>query len=303
MQKKKKNTRNARVFNLHSVFFGIKEKITILSKVIVITVKKRKIVKINTIVFLLLAIFLLTSSTTQKKTQFTVRTIVIDAGHGGKDPGTHGKFSKEKDVVLVVAKKLGKYINEHLPDVKVIYTRSKDEFIELEERAAMANRNEADVFISIHANAVSKSSIYGTETYVMGLDKSEGNFAIAKRENSVILYEENAAEKYEGFDPNSPESEILLSLTQSAYIENSLYLASKVEEQFGKRAGRNSRGVRQAPFWVLWRTTMPSILVEIGYLTNPKEEIELNDESIQANIASGIFRAFRDYKNEIEALN
>lgn len=232
-----------------------------------------------------------------------MRTIVIDAGHGGKDPGTHGAISKEKDVVLVVAKKLGGYINEYLPDVKVIYTRSKDEFIELEERAEIANKRDADVFISIHANAVSRSSIYGTETYVMGLDKSEGNFNIAKRENSVILYEENAEERYEGFDPNSPESEILLSLTQSAYIENSLYLASKVEEQFGQRAGRNSRGVRQAPFWVLWRTTMPSILVEIGYLTNPKEEKELNDGTVQANIASGIFRAFRDYKNEIEALN
>ncbi len=308
MKKKQKitrtlKTRRARAFNLRSVFFGIKEKFTILFKVIVITVKKRKIVKNNAIVFLLLAISLLTSSSSPQKSQFTVRTVVIDAGHGGKDPGTHGAFSEEKDIVLTVAKKVGGYVQEYLPDVKVIYTRRTDDFIELEERAAIANRNDADVFISIHANAVSRNSIYGTETYVMGLDKSEGNFEIAKRENSVILYEDNAEERYEGFDPNSPESIILLSLTQSAYIENSLYLASKVEEQFGKRAGRRSRGVKQAPFWVLWRTTMPSILVEIGYLTNPKEEKELNDASVQANIASGIFRAFRDYKNEIEALN
>lgn len=308
MKKKQKitrtlETRRARAFNLRSVFFGIKEKITILLKVIGITVKKRKIVKNNAIVFLLLAISLLTSSSSPEKSQFTVKTVVIDAGHGGKDPGTHGAFSEEKDIVLTVAKKVGGYVKEYLPDVKVIYTRTTDNFIELEERAAIANRNDADVFISIHANAVSRNTIYGTETYVMGLDKSEGNFEIAKRENSVILYEDNAEERYEGFDPNSPESIILLSLTQSAYIENSLYLASKVEEQFGKRAGRRSRGVKQAPFWVLWRTTMPSILVEIGYLTNPKEEKDLNDTSVQANIASGIFRAFRDYKNEIEALN
>lgn len=272
-------------------------------KVIGITVKKRKIVKNIAIVFLLVAISLLTSSSTIQTEEFKVRTVVIDAGHGGKDPGTHGEFSKEKDVVLTVAKKLGGYIHEYLPDVKVIYTRSTDTFVELEERAEIANRNEADVFISIHANAVSRSSIYGTETYVMGLDKSEGNFEVAKRENSVILKEEGAEERYEGFDPNSPESIILLSLTQSAYIENSLNLAGKIEQQFGQRAGRRSRGVRQAPFWVLWRTTMPSILVEIGYLTNQKEEKDLNDPSVQANIASGIFRAFRDYKNEIEALN
>ncbi len=299
----KQDTREARAFNLHSVFFGIKEKFTILLKVIGITVKKRKIVKNNAIVFLLLAISLLTSSSSPQTSDFSVKTIVIDAGHGGKDPGTHGQMSEEKDIVLDVALKVGSYIKEYLPDVKVIYTRSNDTFIELEERAAIANRNDADVFISIHANAVSRNTIYGTETYVMGLDKSDGNFEIAKRENSVILYEENTEERYEGFDPNSPESIILLSLTQSAYIENSLYLASKVEEQFGERAGRRSRGVRQAPFWVLWRTTMPSILVEIGYLTNPKEEKELNDPSVQGNIASGIFRAFRDYKNEIEALN
>ncbi len=265
---------------------------------------KRNIVKNTTIIFLLLAIFLLTSSNTRQSSEFKVKKVVIDAGHGGKDPGTHGKYSKEKDITLQVATRVGGYIKEYLPDVEVIYTRNSDKFVELEERASMANKKDADVFISIHANALpSKPGVYGTETYVMGLHKSEGNFEVAKRENSVILYEEGYEEKYEGFDPNSPESVILFSLTQSAYIENSLNLASRVEEQFGKRAGRYSRGVKQAGFWVLWRTTMPSILIEIGYLTNQKEERELNDESTQANIASGIFRAFRDYKNEIEALN
>lgn len=246
---------------------------------------------------------MLTSSSVERRSDFKVKTVVIDAGHGGHDPGTHGQFSKEKDVALEVALLLGKYINEYLPDVKVIYTRSSDKFIELEERAQIANRNKADVFISVHANAVSRNTVYGTETYVMGPHRSDDNLDVAKRENSVILQEEDYEERYQGFDPNSPESHILFSLTQGAYIENSLYLASKIEDQFGKRAGRRSRGVKQAGFWVLWRTAMPSVLVEIGYLTNPKEEKELNDDSIQANIASGIFRAFRDYKNDIESLN
>lgn len=264
---------------------------------------KRDILKNRAIIFLLPAIFLLTSSSTLQNSEFKVKKIVIDAGHGGKDPGTHGKFTKEKNITLTVAKKFGSYIKEYLPDVEVVYTRTNDTFVELEDRAAIANKSEADVFISIHANAISKPSIYGTETYVMGLHKSEGNFEVAKRENSVILYEEGYEEKYQGFDPNSPESVILFSLTQSANLENSLNLATKVETQFGKRAGRKSRGVKQAGFWVLWRTSMPSILVEIGYLTNVNEEQELNDASVQANIASGLFRAFRDYKTEIEALN
>lgn len=260
-------------------------------------------VKNIAIVAVLLAITLLTSSTSLRRSDFQVKTVVIDAGHGGHDPGTHGNISKEKDVALTVARKVGAYIKEYLPDVKVIYTRDSDKFVELEQRAVIANKNQADVFISIHANAVSSNTIYGTETYVMGTHKTEGNFEVAKRENSVILYEEGYEEKYEGFDPNSAESQILFSLSQSAYIENSLYLASQIEDQFGKRVGRKSRGVKQAGFWVLWRTSMPSVLVEIGYLTNPKEEKELNNKSIQGDIASGIFRAFRDYKNEIESLN
>ena len=150
---------------------------------------KRNIVKNTTIIFLLPAIFLLTSSNTRQSSEFKVKKVVIDAGHGGKDPGTHGKFSKEKNITLKVATKVGEYIKEYLPDVEVIYTRDNDTFVELEERASMANKKNADVFISIHANALpSKPSIYGTETYVMGLHKSEGNFEVAKRENSVILY-------------------------------------------------------------------------------------------------------------------
>lgn len=234
---------------------------------------------------------------------YRVRKVVIDAGHGGKDPGTSGKFSREKDIALKIALELGEIIRKYLPDVEVIYTRKDDRFVELADRAAIANRNNADVFISIHCNWVSNPAIDGTETYVMGLHTSERNFDVAKRENAVILYEDNFEQVYEGFDPNSPESYILFSLTQSAYQENSLSLAAKIEDQFKTRVGRKSRGVKMAGFVVLWRTSLPSVLVETGYLSNAAEEKDLNDPLQQTYIASGIFRAFRDYKNEIESMN
>lgn len=234
---------------------------------------------------------------------YRVRKVVIDAGHGGKDPGTSGKFSREKDIALKIALEVGKTIEEYIPDVEVIYTRKDDRFLELSDRASIANRNSADVFISIHCNWVSNPAIAGTETYVMGLHTSERNFDVAKRENAVILYEDNFEQVYEGFDPNSPESYILFSLTQSAYQENSLALASKIENQFKNRVGRRSRGVKMAGFVVLWRTSLPSVLVETGYLSNAAEEKDLNDPLQQTYIASGIFRAFRDYKNEIESQN
>lgn len=268
-----------------------------------ITDNKRRLVEKVKLLFLIASITVLFSAATERNVDYKIKTVVIDAGHGGHDPGTSGKSSKEKDIALAVSLKLGGYIEEYLPDVKVIYTRKDDRFIELRERAAIANRNKADVFISIHANAVSKPSIAGTETYVMGMHVTERNFEVAKRENAVILLEENYEEAYANFDPNSPESYISFSLTQNAYLENSLRLAQYIENQFGKRAGRRSRGVKQAGFQVLWQTSMPSVLVEIGYLTNEKEERELNDPSVQANIASGIFRAFRDYKNSLEALD
>jgi N-acetylmuramoyl-L-alanine amidase len=258
---------------------------------------------------LFLAITLLNSSNAPIQNDFKVKTIVIDAGHGGKHPGTSGKYTTEKNITLKVALKLGKLIEENLPGVKVLYTRKTDVFIGLAERAKVATDNHADVFISIHANSLPtetpdarKQSIYGTETYVMGLHKNEENFEVAKRENSVILLEDNYKEKYAGFDPNSPESYILFSLTQSASQEGSLQLASKIENEFGKRAGRHSRGVKQAGFQVLWMTTMPSVLVEIGYLSNTKEERDLNDDKVQDYIASGVYRAFRDYKNEVESI-
>jgi N-acetylmuramoyl-L-alanine amidase len=251
---------------------------------------------------LFLAITLLNSSSTLIRREFKITTVVIDAGHGGKDSGTFGKSIKEKDLVLKIALKVGAHIQQNLPGVKVIYTRKDDKFIPLDERAAIANKNKAGVFIAIHANASPNKEVYGTETWVMGLNKSQGNFEVAKRENAVILLDENYKERYEGFDPNSAESLILFELTQSAFQESSLNLASKMEHQFSKRVGRKSLGVKQGPFWVLWRTAMPSVLVEVGFISNSKEEEFLATENGQDLIASGIYRAFRDYKSEVESI-
>ncbi|MBL7857870.1 MAG: N-acetylmuramoyl-L-alanine amidase [Cyclobacteriaceae bacterium] len=252
---------------------------------------------------LLIAITLLNSSSTTFSPEFKIDVVVIDAGHGGKDSGTLGKASKEKDVALKIALKLGANIEKNLPGVKVIYTRKDDRFIPLDERADIANKNKADLFICIHSNANPNTKAFGTETYVMGLHKDESNLEVAKRENSVILLDENYKERYEGFDPNSAESYILFSLNQSAYQENSLNFASKVEAQFKNRAGRASRGVKQAGFWVLWRTTMPSVLIETGFLSNGTEEQFLVSDSGQELIASGIYRAFKEYKTEVESIN
>ena len=231
-----------------------------------------------------------------------VDVVVIDAGHGGHDNGTHGRVLKEKDLALKIALKVGGYIEKNMPGVKVIYTRKDDTYIALDERAAIANKNKADLFICIHANANPNTKAFGTETFVMGLHKDEGNLAIAQRENSVILMDENYQERYEGFD-NSPESYILFTLTQSAYQENSLKFASKIESQFKDRVGRQSRGVKQAGFVVLWRTTMPSVLIETGFLTNGDEEKFLAGGEGQELIASGIYRAFKDYKSDVESIN
>jgi N-acetylmuramoyl-L-alanine amidase len=251
---------------------------------------------------LFLAITLLISSTDTLRHEFKIKTVIIDAGHGGKDPGTHGARLNEKDIVLKIALKLGEYIEKNYPEVKVIYTRKTDKFIELDGRAEVANKNKADLFISIHANAISNSKTYGTETWVMGLHKSEANLAVAKRENSVILKEDNYEEKYQGFD-NSTESIIMMSLIQNAYLESSVKLADKIEKQFKSKAGRNSRGVKQAGFIVLYKTSTPSVLVEVGFLTNPTEEKFLGTDSGQDLIASGIYRAFKEYKSEVESIN
>nr|WP_246386767.1 N-acetylmuramoyl-L-alanine amidase [Rufibacter quisquiliarum] len=242
------------------------------------------------------------SFTPVKRKEVKIRTVVIDAGHGGKDTGCNGNSAKEKDVALKVALQLGSLIEENLSDVNVIYTRKNDTFVELIDRAGIANKNHADLFISIHCNS-GPSAAFGTETYTMGLHKTTSNLSVAQRENSVILQEENYKEKYNGFNPSSPQSHILFSLYQSAYIDNSLRFAQKVEQQFKHKVGRSSRGVKQAGFLVLWKSAMPSALIEIGFLTNPKEEVFLNDKTNQTYMASGIYRAFKEYKQELEAMN
>lgn len=232
-----------------------------------------------------------------------VAVVVIDPGHGGKDPGTHGKSVKEKNVALGISIRLGNYIMKNFPDVKVIYTRKDDRYLDLNERAEIANKANADLFICIHANSVPRPEVHGTETYVMGLHKSEQNFQVSMRENSVMLLDANYEEKYEGFDPSSPESYILFSLAQSAFQESSLKFAEKIETQFRDKLRRRSHGVKQAGFWVLWKTTMPSVLIETGFLTNPNEENYLGSAEGQDAIAVSIYRAFREYKSQMEAIN
>ncbi len=229
-----------------------------------------------------------------------IKTVVIDAGHGGKDPGAHGSSGKEKDVVLAIALKLGKYITDNIPDVKVIYTRDTDVFVELYRRAKIANENHADLFISIHANSNPSTKPYGVETYVMGLHKTAGNLAVAKRENSVILKEADYQKQYDGFDPNSPEANIIFSLYQNQYLAQSLDFASLVQKQIREKVRRYDRGVKQAGFLVLWRTTMPSVLIEVGFISNPEEGKYITSEKGQDLIASGIYRAFKEYKQKYE---
>ncbi len=228
-----------------------------------------------------------------------IRKVVIDAGHGGKDPGALGKKSREKDITLKVALKTGHYIEKYCPDVEVVYTRSKDVFLSLNQRAKVANDEEADVFISIHCNSAPKStSAVGVETFVMGDHRNAANLEVAKLENAAILYEEDADVSYDGFDPNSTEAYIAFSFLQSEYKQKSLDLAERIQTQLVNRVGRKNRGVQQAGFLVLYRTAMPSVLVEIGFLSNLNEEKFLLSEQGQTYIASAIFRAFRDYKKE-----
>ena len=232
-----------------------------------------------------------------------IKTIVIDPGHGGKDSGTMGtkRFKiYEKHVALSVSLKLGKYISEKFPEVEVIYTRNSDVFLELNERTEIANNANADLFISIHCDGFTNPKPSGASVFVMGMSKLKANMDVAMRENAAIYLEDNYQQKYDGFDPKSPESYIVFSLMQNTYLNQSLSFAEEVENQFSTRANRKSRGVKQAPFYVISRTNMPSILVECGFLTNPKEEEFLHSDIGQDYVASAIFRAFRSYKESIE---
>jgi len=226
--------------------------------------------------------------------------VVIDPGHGGKDPGCVGSISKEKDLALAIALKAGEYIQKNLHDVKVIFTRDSDTFIGLSERADVANKNNADLFISIHINASTDKNPKGTETHIMGQSKDNENLKLAMKENSVITFEDNYQAKYEGYDPNSAESFIIFSMMQNTYMKQSALFASKVEDQFRERIGRVDRGVKQAGFLVLWRTTMPSVLIECGFISNKEEEKYMNTTQGQEYLASGIYRAFKKYKQTID---
>ncbi|RME18625.1 MAG: N-acetylmuramoyl-L-alanine amidase, partial [Bacteroidetes bacterium] len=267
----------------------------------------------------------------QENTMRGIKTVVIDAGHGGKDPGTNGAVYKEKDIALAVALKLEEMFKKYLPEVKVIMTRRTDVFVELEERAQIANRNKADLFISIHCNAAGKPLMikdpktgklrpkmyknskgkyvvvevpnpepFGSETYVMGLKNEKGKMSVAMRENAPILLEDNYKQKYQGFDPESEESYIIMSNYTTAYVIQSAKLAMKIQNEYKTKAGRIDKGVHRQSIWVLWRTSMPSVLTEIGYLTNPNEEKFLGSEIGQKYIAACIFNAIRKYKAEIE---
>ncbi len=237
-------------------------------------------------------------------------TVVIDAGHGGHDSGCLGKKTKEKDIALGIALKLGKYIEDHFSDTRVIFTRKTDQFVELYERAEIANNAKADLFICIHCNSACyfdrkkkketcNSEISGVETWVMGLNKSEANLEVAKRENEVILLEKDYTKQYGGFDPNSPEANILFSLYQNSYLDQSLRIASLVQQEM-KNCGRSGRGVKQAGFLVLYKTSMPSILIETGFLSNAAEEKYLSSQKGQDEMARSIYNAFKSYKSTVQ---
>lgn len=248
--------------------------------------------------FIAISLFLCVTSTGNAQDKH-VRTVVIDAGHGGKDSGCLGSFSKEKDIALAVALQLGKLIEEHFSDVKVVYTRKTDVFVELYNRAQIANKANADLFICIHVNA-GGAAAHGAETFVMGLHKTETNLAVAKRENEAILLEDNYEHQYEGFNLNTPEGNIIFSLYQNKFLNQSLTFAAFCQKYFREYALRYDRGVKQAGFLVLVYTAMPSVLIETGFATNPDDEKFLTDKNGQLQMAESIFQAFVDYKKSVE---
>ena len=254
------------------------------------------------VIMLALSTFVEAQTTTNK-----IRTIVIDPGHGGKDGGTAvtGRYKiTEKHVALAISLQFGAYIKQNFPDINIIYTRkSNDKFLELYERTQLANDNNADLFISIHCDAFTNPEASGASVYVMGISKLKANMDVAMKENAVIYLEDDYKKKYEGFDPNTPESYIVFSLTQNTHLDQSLQLAEQVEQQFSTTANRKSRGVKQAPFYVISRANMPSILIECGFLTNPTEEDFLHSEKGQDYLASAIFSAFKSYKESVENVN
>ena len=232
-----------------------------------------------------------------------IKTIVLDPGHGGKDPGNLGTKrykTTEKDIVLSITLLVGKYLNQAFPEMKIIYTRDDDSYPELIERTRLANDKHADLFISIHCNANESKRPVGADTWVMGPHKNDANLRVAQKENASIYLEDNYKQKYGDFDPNSPETYLALSLRQNVHLSESLMLAKYVQDEFRTRVGRVDRGVKQSGFFVISFTTMPSILIEVGFLTNPAEEDFLNSSKGQDYMASAIYRAIKKYIAEVE---
>ncbi|MBQ6790775.1 MAG: N-acetylmuramoyl-L-alanine amidase [Paludibacteraceae bacterium] len=222
-------------------------------------------------------------------------TVVLDAGHGGKDPGAVGRISKEKDLNLKLALQVGKLLKEQYPDVKVVFTRATDVFIPLQQRADIANKNNADLFISIHTNSSESKTPCGVETFILGTEKMEQNLDVAMRENAVMKLEADYQTTYQGFDPNSIDSYIMFELMQNSHMDQSLDFASRVQSHFVGQLNREDRGVRQAAFWVLLKTACPSILFEMGFISNPDEEKYLNAPGTIDKMAQGIVKSFGEY--------
>lgn len=251
-------------------------------------------------IILLFVLMLVFSNTSVSQTNSNPFIVVLDAGHGGKDPGRPTDFGyKEKDIALDIVLKIGNNL-EKIEDIKVIYTRDKDVFIELRQRAKIANKADADLFVSVHCNA-HNSQAYGTETYVLGLHRNDSNFRVAKLENEVIFLEDNFETNYEGFDPESPESLIGLTLMQEDYLDQSILLARYVQDNFTYKLKRKNRGVKQAGFWVLHNTYMPSILIETGFITNKSEGDYLNSQKGKISISKSISDAILNYKSKLNS--
>lgn len=244
----------------------------------------------------IVAVFLFFCSNTfsQSNQKFTV---ILDAGHGGKDPGNSYHGFVEKEIALKTTLKLEKYLKKD-NDIKVVHTRKSDVFIELKDRPKKANTIDANLFVSIHCNSVKNPIPYGTETFVMGLARSKGNLEIAKQENSVILLEKDYKQTYKGFDPKNPETLIGLKILQEDYLDRSINLASKIENNFRNKLHRKSRGIKQTPLWVLDAAYMPSVLIELGFLSNNEEGLYLNSEEGQNNMAEAIAAAIIAFKKE-----
>ncbi len=226
--------------------------------------------------------------------------IVLDPGHGGLDPGALGKISREKDLALNISLQLGELLKADSRPFEVVLTRDKDQFVGLMERAQLANQKKADLFISLHINANESSEPFGTSTYAVGVHKNEAQLQSMMRENAAILFEKDYQEKYDGFDPKSPDSYIIFKLRQHGFLKQSLELAKHIEHEFAHHAKRTSRGVKQAGFLVLWQTTMPAVLVEAGFITNAEEEKFLVTKEGQQYLASAIHRAIDTYYDAVK---